>query len=142
MGFSKMKAIWTLGICFMVIMPNLAFAELCDNPITQSDMTYCAGWVFKKNDAALNDVYGRLKDNYTKIETAKSALTKAQRAWVAFRDAECTLEAVGEEGGTAQPMIYNQCLARLTQLRTEQLQTRLDCQEGDMTCINTTDAAD
>ena len=136
-----MKAKLVLGICFMVIAPNLAFAEFCDNPVTQSDMTYCAGWQFKKDDAGLNDVYGRLKENYAEIPNAKTALTKAQRAWVAFRDAECKLEAAGEEGGTAQPMIYSQCLSRLTQLRTEQLQKRLDCQEGDLTCIAAGDAA-
>jgi uncharacterized protein YecT (DUF1311 family) len=136
-----MKAKLVLGICFMVIAPNLAFAELCDNPATQSDMTYCAGWQFKKDDAGLNDVYGRLKENYAEIPNAKTALTKAQRAWVVFRDAECKLEAAGEEGGTAQPMIYSQCLSRLTQLRTEQLQKRLDCQEGDLTCIAAGDAA-
>ena len=136
-----MKAMWVLVICFVVFAPNLAFAELCDNHITQADMTYCAGWQFKKDDAALNDVYGRLKTNYAEIPNAKTALTKAQRAWVAFRDAECKLEAAGEEGGSAQPMIYSQCLSRLTTLRTEQLQKRLDCQEGDLTCIAAGDAA-
>lgn len=89
----------------------------------------------------LNDIYGRLKESYAKIPEAKSGLLKAQRAWLTFRDAECKLEAVGEAGGTAQPMIFNQCLSRLTQLRTEQLQKRLDCQEGDLTCIAVGDAA-
>ena len=104
-------------------------------------MTYCADWQFKKEDAGLNDVYGRLKENYAEIPIAKTALTTAQRAWLAFRDAECKLEASAVEGGTAQPMIYSQCLSRLTQLRTEQLQKRLDCQEGDLTCIAAGDAA-
>ncbi len=130
-----------LAFGFLVIAPNFAFAELCDNPVTQKDMTYCAGWQFKKDDACLNDVYSRLKTNYAEIPKAKTALTKAQRAWVAFRDAECTLEAVGEEGGTAQPMVFNQCLSRLTTLRVEQLQKRLDCQEGDFTCIAPGDSA-
>jgi uncharacterized protein YecT (DUF1311 family) len=136
-----MKAIWVLGVSLLVFAPNLAFAEQCDNPVTQSDMTYCAGWQFKKDDAGLNDVYRRLKENYADIAKAKTALTKAQRAWVSFRDAECELEAAGEDGGSAQPMIYNQCLSRLTKLRVEQLQTRLDCQEGDLTCIAAGDAA-
>lgn len=136
-----MKAFWVASLCLMVFAPSQAFAELCDNPVTQADMTYCAGWQFKKDDAGLNNVYGRLKANYAEIAQAKTALTKAQRAWVAFRDAECTLEAVGEEGGTAQPMVYSQCLSRLTTLRVEQLQKRLDCQEGDFTCIAPGDAA-
>lgn len=81
-----MKAICFLGLCLMVFSPNQAFAELCDNPATQADMTYCAGWQLKKDDAGLNDVYSRLKANYAEIPKAKTALTKAQRAWVAFRD--------------------------------------------------------
>lgn len=136
-----MKSIWTAVICFAVFGPSLALADGCDNPVTQADMTYCAGYQFKKDDAGLNDVYVRLKANYAKIPAAKSGLLKAQRAWLAFRNAECTLEAAGEAGGTAQPMVFNQCLSRLTQLRTEQLQKRLDCQEGDLTCIAAGDAA-
>jgi uncharacterized protein YecT (DUF1311 family) len=142
LGILKMKTALGLASMLLLFAPSLAFAELCDNPSTQSDMTYCADWQFKKDDAGLNEVYGRLKESYAKIPAAKTALTKAQRAWVTFRDAECILEAVGEEGGTAQPMVYSQCLSRLTQLRIEQLQKRLDCQEGDLTCIAAGDAAD
>ena len=136
-----MKKIGLVGICLVALEPRLAYADECDSPVTQADMTYCAGYQFKKDDAGLNDVYGRLKENYAKIPAAKSGLLKAQRAWLTFRDAECKLEAVGEAGGTAQPMIFDQCLSRLTQLRTEQLQKRLDCQEGDLTCIAAGDAA-
>ena len=136
-----MKSSWLFGIILMALSPNLAWAELCDNPRTQADMTYCAGWQYKKEDAAMSDVYSRLRTYYAKIPAAKAGLLKAQRAWLAFRDAECGLQAAGEAGGSAQPMIYNQCLAGLTQLRTEQLQKRLDCQEGDLTCIAAGDAA-
>lgn len=136
-----MRASWILLISFLVFAPNLAFAELCDKPETQLDLNYCAKSQFDKDDAGLNDVYGRLKESYAKIPSAKGALTKAQRAWVIFRDAECTLDAVGEEGGSIQPMIFTQCLSRLTLLRTGQLQKRLDCQEGDLTCIAAGDSA-
>ena len=136
-----MKQLLGLAIVIWVLVPNLAWADSCDNPKTQADMTYCADWWFKKNDAGMSDVYSRLRTYYAKIPVAKSGLLKAQRAWLAFRDAECGLEAAGEAGGSAQPMIYNQCLSRLTQLRTEQLQKRLDCQEGDLSCIAAGDAA-
>ena len=136
-----MKLFGVLGIVFWVLLPNLAWADSCDNPKTQADMTYCADWWFKKNDAAMSDAYSRLRTYYAKIPAAKKGLLKAQRAWLAFRDAECGLEALGEAGGSAQPMIYNQCLSRLTQLRSEQLEKRLDCQEGDLSCIAAGDAA-
>ena len=136
-----MKQYLAFGIMMWALVPNSAWADSCDNPQTQADMTYCAGWQYKKNDAAMSDTYSRLRTYYAKIPAAKAGLLKAQRAWLAFRDAECGLEAAGEAGGTAQPMIYNQCLSGLTQLRTEQLQKRLDCQEGDLTCIAVGDAA-
>ena len=136
-----MKQLLAFAIIMWALVPNLSWADTCDNPQTQSDMTYCADWWFKKNDAAMSDTYSRLRAYYAQIPVAKTGLLKAQRAWLAFRDAECTLEAAGEEGGSAQPMIYSQCLSRLTQLRSEQLQKRLDCQEGDLTCIAAGDAA-
>ena len=52
---------------------------------------------------------------------ALDLLRKAQRAWIAFRDAECTYDTVGDEGGSIQPMDYSLCLTRLTKLRTAQL---------------------
>ena len=136
-----MKSIWAAGICITISLPSLALADGCDSPTTQADMTYCAVYQFKKDDAGLSQTYSDLKTYYAKIPAAKAGLLKAQRAWLAFRDAECALEAAGEAGGSAQPMIYNQCLSRLTQLRTEQLQKRLDCQEGDLTCIAVGDVA-
>ena len=136
-----MKTVLAFVLVLWVAAPNLALADGCDNPVTQSDMTYCADWWFKKDDAGLNQAYSDLKTYYAKIPVAKAGLIKAQRAWLAFRDAECGLEAAGEQGGTAQPMIFNQCLSRLTRLRTDQLQVRLDCHEGDLTCIAAGDAA-
>lgn len=136
-----MKSGWIFGIILWALVPNLAWADTCDTPKTQAEMTYCADWWFKKNDAAMSDAYSRLRTYYAKIPSAKAGLLKAQRTWLAFRDAECALEALGETGGTARPMIYNQCLSGLTQLRAEQLQRRLDCQEGDLTCIAAGDAA-
>lgn len=122
--------------------PSQAFAEMCDDPQTQSDMNYCAKYHFDKADGELNDVYGRLKQGYAKYIEPKAALVAAQRAWVSFRDAECKQDEVAADGGSVAPMIILNCRTKLTEARTEQLQNRLLCKEGDLACVTLGDSAD
>lgn len=134
-----MKRIFVLAL---LVFPSQAFAELCDDPQTQSDINYCAKYHFDKADGELNDVYGRLKSGYAQYADAKSALVAAQRAWVSFRNAECHQAEVAVEGGSAATMIILDCKTKLTDARTQQLQDRLLCKEGDMACVALGDAAD
>ena len=109
-------------------------ADDCANASNQSTLNECAARQYKQADARLNTLYqqinGHLKDN----PQGKKSLLTAQRAWLAFRDAECTFAASGVEGGSIYPLIHNQCLADLTQKRAETLKGYLDCQEGDLSC--------
>ena len=66
-------------------------------------------------------------------ETRK-ALVGAQKAWLAFRDAECDFEAAGARGGSIQPMIVAQCRTRLTEARSGALRGFLTYAEGDAGC--------
>lgn len=134
-----MKRIFVLAL---LVFPSQAFAELCDDPQTQSDINYCAKYHFDKADGELNDVYSRLKSGYAQYADAKSALVAAQRAWVSFRNAECHQAEVAVEGGSAATMIILDCKTKLTDARTQQLQDRLLCKEGDMACVALGDAAD
>jgi uncharacterized protein YecT (DUF1311 family) len=131
-----------LLVIALLAFPSQAFAELCDDPQTQSDMNYCAKYHFDKADGALNDVYGRLKQGYAKYAAPKAALIAAQRAWVSFRDAECKQDEVAVDGGSAAAMIVLDCKTRITDARTQQLQDRLLCKEGDLACVTLGDAAD
>jgi len=89
---------------------------------------------FKASDAELNRLYkeieGRLKDNPDSAKT----LVAAQRAWIAFRDAECAFTASGVKGGSVYPTIYANCLAELTQRRADDFKGLLKCKEGDLSC--------
>lgn len=87
---------------------------------------------FSEADAALNEAYqavmARLDGNAAKL------LKTSQRAWLTFRDAECTFQGHWTEGGSIQPQIIASCWAKLSEERTAQLNAYLDCQEGDLTC--------
>jgi uncharacterized protein YecT (DUF1311 family) len=94
-------------------------AGRCDAPHTQAEMNACAAEDFLRADARLNAVY---KQAMKAIDPARQPKLKAaQRAWLAFRDAECEFEASEAEGGTMQPMLRNGCKAEVTKARIAQL---------------------
>ncbi|BBE74552.1 lysozyme inhibitor LprI family protein [Oharaeibacter diazotrophicus] len=53
-------------------------------------------------------------------------LKAAQRAWVAFRDAECDLEGAEMLGGTGENLMIEGCLFQLTVDRVRALADRFD----------------
>lgn len=89
---------------------------------------------FKKADQALNQTFKTIQKRLGEDAAGKARLTKAQRAWVAFRNAECTFQSSGDDGGSAAPMVAAGCQAELTKDRTKQLKAYLNCQEGDLAC--------
>ena len=51
-----------------------------------------------------------------------AAMLESQRAWLGFRDRQCVIEGGRYAGGSIQPMVRANCLARLTRERSRQLQ--------------------
>jgi uncharacterized protein YecT (DUF1311 family) len=105
----------------------------CDAPIAQMDMNACARIDFERADAELNRVYREevtgaqqadreIDRSFDRRPGAEAVLREAQRAWVTFRDAQCTYEGYGEaRGGSMEPMVVDGCRARITRERTAQL---------------------
>jgi len=60
---------------------------------------------FKSADSELNTLYKEITQRLAGDEATLHLLTAAQRAWIAFRDAECAFSASGVEGGSAYPEI-------------------------------------
>lgn len=110
-----------------------AAAQDCPDE-SQAGLTQCAGDAYKKADAALNVTYKQVMARLKDSETAARSLVVAQRAWIAYRDAECDFISSGVEGGSARPMIVAQCLEQLTTQRTDDLKALLNCEEGDLSC--------
>ncbi|MBN8955575.1 MAG: DUF1311 domain-containing protein [Rhizobiales bacterium] len=113
--------------------PQAAAAD-CSNPVTQFDLTACANEDYLKTDAALNKLYRQINGRLKGDDAARKLLTASQRAWIAFRDAECAFATSAVEGGSIQPMLRAQCLDALTAKRAEDFKVYLKCEEGDLSC--------
>lgn len=106
--------------------------ELCSMDGPQQEMNQCAFKRFQAADADLNAVWpkavARAKDSdkgrdpqYDSRPGDFETLRSAQRAWITFRDAHCTMEGYEARGGSMEPMLYNLCRETLTRARTAQL---------------------
>ncbi len=90
----------------------------CGSAVTQADMNLCAADRFARSDAALNTQFRR---TYNALHGRAKLLLTAQRAWLAFRDAECAAVTAGSVGGTIHSMDVAECRTRLTTDRIHQL---------------------
>ena len=118
-----------VALIMLMSAPAMAQEVDCANPITQLDMTMCEYQAWERADADLNDMYGaamaavRQSDADYPIEglSEEDRLRTAQRAWVAFRDANCDVAGYPMRGGSAEPMLINACLRSMTEARTNEL---------------------
>jgi uncharacterized protein YecT (DUF1311 family) len=102
---------------------------------TQLAMNQCATQEVQEADVDLNKTYERFISKYADDPEKVARIKKAQRAWVAFRDAE--VEALFAESdrpgrGSVWPMCRSLELAKLTADRTKQLKAILEAREGDV----------
>jgi len=101
-------------------------AEDCRDPQTQVEMNACAA---RELNIAYREAIAGARADDAELDrqadtrpTSEAVLREAQRAWVTFRDAHCTLQGYQEaRGGSMEPMSYNSCRAGLTRARTAQL---------------------
>ncbi|WP_348629901.1 lysozyme inhibitor LprI family protein [Mesorhizobium sp. M7D.F.Ca.US.004.03.1.1] len=130
-----LSSLATLMLAAPLFVGAARAADDCANAQDQATMDECAGKDFDAADKKLNEAYrqieGRLKDN----AGSKKLLVDAQRAWVAFRDAECSFQGgPPETAGSVRPMVVANCQAGLTNLRLKDFQSYLHCEEGVLDC--------
>ena len=98
---------------FLMMLPAVpaAYADECADQ-TQSGLDRCAQAAYDKSDGALNrsykEIVRRLKDD---AATTKLLVT-AQKAWIAYRDAECAFSSSANAGGSIYPMVVSNCWRR------------------------------
>lgn len=108
----------------------------CASAANQRELNDCFCNQHKKADAELNRVYQQLISANANDQVFLDKLKTAQRAWIAFRDAQ--LEAIYPETdeprvkyGSVYPMCYCAAQQDLTEERTKHLKRMLRSPEGD-----------
>ena len=118
-----------------LLSSSAAFAQECDrSDESQAGMNICAHEDYQAADKELNRTYGEVMKRLSDDADRRKLLQAAQRAWIAFRDAECAFSTADSQGGSIHPMLVSGCLQGLTEARTKQLGGYLECEEGDMSC--------
>jgi uncharacterized protein YecT (DUF1311 family) len=108
------------GILLLIVL-------LLDLPFTgsvrgqsQTDMNRQAEDAYRRSDQELNAVYTKLKKQLDSARQKK--LIAAEKAWVAFRDAQADFVASEAEGGSMYPMLLFSAREAVTRDRIRQLQ--------------------
>ncbi len=109
-----------------------ALADECANASTQLELDTCTAQQYQAADKKPNQTYQAAIKRAAAPQ--RDLLKKAQQAWIALRDADCTFIGSGTEGGSIQPMIVNQCLTEKTVEREAFLASLMQCEEGDLSC--------
>jgi uncharacterized protein YecT (DUF1311 family) len=92
----------------------------CGAAVTQQDMNFCAAEEYRAADSDLNAVWRRTV-TWAQGAGLEDDLRAAQRAWIAFRDAACGVEAAVYAGGSLAPLVHATCMTRLTKARSADL---------------------
>ncbi|MFM8745767.1 MAG: lysozyme inhibitor LprI family protein [Aestuariivirga sp.] len=127
-----------LGLALLAAASGVADAqddgtECSRNAETTAEMQSCADEALAQVDSQLNDIYDAIIQRLD--SDGADRLRRAQRAWIAFRDAECRFQGLAAEGGSMNPVIVTECLASLTARRFDDLEAYLNCEEGDVSCV-------
>jgi uncharacterized protein YecT (DUF1311 family) len=113
----------------------------CGDYDTQSEMNQCAAEEAKAADDALNTTYREFLAKLKGDETATTRAIAAEKAWIAFRDAELASDwpvAKGEnpniQYGSVHPFCYYNEFAALTWDRIRVLRGRMKREEEGDVC--------
>lgn len=123
-----MRNLWLLAV--LAASPALAQDYDCATTEIQQEMNACAEEDWLAADEYLNEAYSvameAMKDIDADLPKAEQGaavhLRNGQRAWITYRDATCAAEGYAMHGGSAEPLLIYGCYARLTAVRSEELQ--------------------
>ncbi len=103
--------------------------DTCDGKYTATNQILdCINGALEKADRSLNEVYSQIKREFAAVANNGSPLlskdnendlVRAERAWVAFKDAHCLVAGELLAPGTGMAIETRQCLLRLTRERTK-----------------------
>jgi uncharacterized protein YecT (DUF1311 family) len=116
-----------LAACLLAVNSFTARALDCSKASTTAEMVTCATQDLEAADRALNSAYTSamtlMRKRAKEFPKAADRLRDAQRAWLAFRNANCSWAAGVMQGGTGHPMVDISCRTTMTRARTAELET-------------------
>jgi len=107
----------------------------CGDARNTVELNFCASKDYEASDAKLNDVYQKVlkqiaaSGSETPYDSASwtRKLRESQKAWIAFRDADCEGAVPMEwSGGTGTSAAVLGCMTDKTDTRTKELAERFD----------------
>ena len=90
----------------------------CAKVDTQRPLNFCAS---EARRAADHDLDLERKAFLKRFPERAARIAAVERAWKTFRERLCTLEASEYEGGSMEPQVQGECLAREAHLHLERL---------------------
>lgn len=123
----------TLIVSAMWLFPLPANAQSrCDDEYDTAAIVSCLQSEFEAEDRRLNDRYRRVVAMMRASDASAATpaigeqrLREAQRAWIRFRDAECTLTGHAMVGGSQEAILEAGCRTARTRERIGQLDNLL-----------------
>lgn len=110
-------------LLFSLLIPLPTAAQEADPCVmaakTQAELNECSTQRYRAVDVTLNRVYKEIVAALGPKPTGK--LKEAQRAWIAFRDANCEAQAFDYANGRLYTKVYTDCLSTVTQTRIAEL---------------------
>jgi uncharacterized protein YecT (DUF1311 family) len=107
----------------MVAAMLLALAtNPCASAETQTDLDICWRDRATQADAQLNAVYKKAGADLHAMGIDPKVLVPVQLAWVSARDKTCAFEESLNAGGSIAPMMYSECVDRVTRARTARIE--------------------
>ena len=95
----------------------------CDRPQGDAQVRTCIRLRYEASDKRMNEVYKKLISSLSDEE--QSIITEAQLGWIQLRDKTCEFEVYKNRGGSGYGGFLNECLDRVTQQRTSELEQYL-----------------
>ncbi len=74
-----------------------------------------------KADGELSGLYRQIAERLKNDGSTFKLFNDTQKAWLAFRDSECTFATAGAAQGVVSPMLVAECREELTSKRVEVL---------------------
>jgi len=116
------------GILFAAMAwPAVAADDPCRHAARDPDFTACWNAEFKKSEAEVAKRLQVLAARHRKDEPKLHDLMgKAQKAWLAWREAACGVETFESRGGAGFSVYWDKCRIKMNQARATELQKMID----------------